>query len=98
MELFSDTFLPDGLADLWFATRSCPACLTGYLRRVESLGGSPHWRCEDCGRCWGAEHGRLRHVDPLGCPGCAATDKRACIALLRRDFPRFGLEASVELD
>ncbi len=90
MEIFDDTFVPPGFADVWSAAQSCPACRTGYLRPVTTIAGASHWACEDCGRCWEAMRGRLRHVDPIGCPGCATKHRRACIVLLQRGIPRFG--------
>jgi hypothetical protein len=90
MEIFDDTFVLPALADVWFAASSCPACRTGHLRHVTTNAGAYRWACEDCGRCWEAVRGRLRHVDPIGCPGCATKDRRACIVLLQRRFRRFG--------
>ncbi len=92
METFDDTFIPQGLDELWFAASACPGCGAAHLRHVGALDQS-HWLCESCGRCWRAEHGRLRAVDPLGCHGCGAHDKWECIALLQQEFPRFGAGA-----
>ena len=93
MEPFADTFIPPGLDDLWFVARTCPACRAEHLRHVRALDES-HWLCEGCGHCWRAEHGRLRNVDPLGCHGCPAHDKRECIALFQREFPSFAAGAA----
>ncbi len=89
MEVFDDTFVPPGLGEVWFATRGCPACLGSALAPVRTL-EEAHWLCERCDRCWRVEHGVLRHVDPLACPGCATRPKSECIALLATTFPRFG--------
>ena len=84
MEIFDDTFLPQGLSLSmgWH----CPRCVWVYLRPVGSF-DQPHLLCESCGH---VEHGRIRPVDPVTCHGCAARSKDECIALLREHFPTFG--------
>jgi hypothetical protein len=89
MEVFTDSFVPPGLDDVWFATRGCPACLGTSLTRVRAL-HAPHWLCTSCGRCWRVEHGMLRPVDALSCPGCATRAKSDCIAVFAAHMPRFG--------
>jgi hypothetical protein len=90
MEVFADSFLPPGPTEAWAPARHCPRCVWPRLRRVDSLDESTHWLCEACGHCWRIEHGRLRPVNVLGCQGCATQAKCECIALLQREFPRFG--------
>ncbi len=94
MEIFNETFMPEGHADVWLATRSCPACLAGWLRPITTTAGAAHWVCEDCGRCWEALRSHLRSVDPISCAGCATRNQRDCITLLQANFPRFGLDAA----
>ena len=89
MEVYDDTFIPPGLDVVWSSGRHCPRCVWPRLRLVGSLDES-HWLCESCGHCWHIEHGRLRPVNVLGCTGCSIQPKRECIALLQREFPRFG--------
>jgi hypothetical protein len=93
LEIFDDTFVPSGLGEVWAAGRRCPRCVWPNLQEVRSL-GEAHWLCESCGHCWRIEHGRLRAVNPLGCHGCANREKRDCIALLQKEFPRFGAGAA----
>jgi hypothetical protein len=87
MEVFTDSFVPPGLDDVWFATRGCPACLDTPLTRVRTV-HAPHWLCASCGRCWRVEHGMLRPVDALSCQGCATRPKSDCIAVFAEQFPR----------
>jgi hypothetical protein len=90
MELFSDTFLPAGLGDLWFGTHRCPACgSTSSLQYVRSDDRS-RWLCRSCGRCWQPVHGSLRRVDALACRGCTARAKSQCLLLMATEFPTFG--------
>jgi hypothetical protein len=90
MEIFDDSFVPTGLATVWFSNRRCAAC-AGTIEPVRTV-GEPHYLCESCGRCYRVEHGRMRPVDPVGCHGCATKSKRECIALLVSTFPRFGAD------
>jgi hypothetical protein len=92
MELFSDTFLPSGLAEPWFATQGCPACGRVRLEPVTS-GPEPHWTCGSCGRCYRARHGVLQVVDPITCGGCARRDRMQCIEWLSGRFPAFTVPA-----
>ena len=89
MEVFSDTFLPPGLAEVWGAGRSCPRCSWAHLRPTGSLSDA-RWLCESCGHCWHLEHGRLHPVNPITCEGCSARARGDCIAVLQAGFPRFG--------
>jgi hypothetical protein len=91
MEIFNETFMPDGLNDV--VARQCPRCSSARLRHVASL-DQTHLLCASCGHCWYPEHGHLHAVDVLACHGCSARTKRGCIALLHDEFPRFGLEAA----
>jgi hypothetical protein len=90
MELFSDTFLPTGLGDLWFGTHRCPACGTTDVLRFVRSDDEPHWLCGNCGRCWRPVHGTLRRVDALTCHGCTARTKSQCPTLMATEFPTFG--------
>jgi hypothetical protein len=91
MELFAETFLPSGLGEQWFASTRCPACDHRALRPVIA-GSAAHWLCPSCGRCYRAEHGRLRTVDPVTCEGCGRRDRRECITTVYGLFPRFGAD------
>jgi hypothetical protein len=93
MEVFSDTFVPTGLGDVWAGRRHCPRCVWTTLRPVMSL-DQPHWLCPSCGHCYGIEHGRIRRVDPVTCLGCSASSKRDCIAVLQAGFPNFAAGAA----
>ena len=88
-DLFTDTFMPRGLRDSWFASDPCPSCGT-RLRPVTSF-DETHYLCEDCGRCWKPRRGLLGAVDPITCHGCTATSKEACLRLFQETFPRFGM-------
>jgi hypothetical protein len=95
MEVFSDTFIPPGLSDVWVRAHHCPRCVWPYLHPVQSL-DQAHWLCSSCGHCWRIEHGRLRPVDPVVCHGCAARTKHDCITLLQCEFPHFGAGAATD--
>jgi hypothetical protein len=41
MEVFTDSFIPPGPDDVWFATRGCPACLDTPFARVRGV-HAPH--------------------------------------------------------
>ena len=89
MEIFGDTFIPSEVTDA--VVRRCPRCVWSQLRRVTSH-HQTHFLCESCGHCWFLEHGHLRTVNVLACPGCAARVKSDCITLLQEEFPRFGAQ------
>jgi hypothetical protein len=89
MELFGDSFIPEGARDAWAGTQRCPRCIWPYLHPVSSV-DQAHWLCSSCGRCWHLQHGRFRPVDPITCHGCAARARHDCIMLLQQEFPRFG--------
>jgi hypothetical protein len=89
MEVFSDTFVPTGLGDVWAGRRHCPRCVWPTLRPVISI-DQPHWQCPSCRHCYGIEHGRFRRVDPVTCHGCADRSKHDCMAVLKAEFPNFG--------
>lgn len=90
MEVFDDTFVPPGLAEVM--VRRCPRCIWPYLRTVQTV-DQTHLLCESCGHCWRLEHGNLRPVNVLACDGCAARTTHECITLMHDEFWRFGTDA-----
>jgi hypothetical protein len=93
MEVFNDSFVPEGLAELWFSQHPCPRCGRRSLSPTHA-GDDVHWLCRACGHCWRPVHGSLRGVDPLACAGCARSARGDCIGIVYGDFPRFGAMAS----
>ena len=88
MEVFDDTFIPEGLQAVWARSLHCPRCVWPHLRQVGSV-DQEHFLCDACGHCWSIQHGHLRQVDPLMCHGCAARSRASCITLMQGEFPRF---------
>jgi hypothetical protein len=97
MGLFGDTFIPAGLRDVWAGPQRCPRCVWPYLHPMAS-NNQAHWLCSSCGHCYHLVHGHLQAVDPVTCHGCAARNKRDCVALLQHEFPHFTAETPDETE
>lgn len=53
----------------WQLLDRCPGCGAEPLYTVYD-GESTNFLCRSCSRCWHAELGWVRQVDPATCPGC----------------------------
>ena len=88
----------ESFRDLWDAgwgarhfdpvTGACPGCGANELVFVEDAQHELKLFCEACDRCWSVDRDRLRHVDPVWCPGC--WQQARCFDRLRHDFSIFG--------
>ena len=68
MTIVSLTPAPPSLSN-WQLLDRCPGCGAGMLYTVCD-GETTNFLCRSCSRCWHAELGWVRRVDPTTCPGC----------------------------
>ncbi len=58
----------------------CPSCNSWQLQPVVAIDAEAvHFLCGSCMRCWHAELGFVRRVNPASCEGCPQPERCAAV-------------------